>query len=68
MFDQSSPGETGQLIGINKRTLAWEVFYESFCTEHKFLVCPVRNKRLEYASPVWNPQQASFPQTRSCPT
>ena len=27
---QSSAGETGQLMGTNKRTLAWEVFYKSF--------------------------------------
>ena len=44
MFDESSPGETGQLIGINTRTLAWEEFYESFCTEYKLLVCPAHNK------------------------
>ena len=27
---QSSPGETGQLMGINTRTFALEVFYKSF--------------------------------------
>ena len=30
ILSQSLPGETGQLMGINTSTLAWEVFYESF--------------------------------------
>ena len=35
---QSSPGETGQLLGITTRTLALEV--KAFCAEYKFLVGP----------------------------
>ena len=30
MLFQSWPGETGQLMSIATRTLAWEVFYENF--------------------------------------
>ena len=64
---QSSPGETGQLMGINTRTFALEVFYKSFLYRAQISGDKFRNKLLEYACPVWNSQQASFSQTRSCP-
>ena len=58
MLFQSWLGETGQLMGIATRTLAWELFVRS-----KNLWC-VHNKSLEYACPFCNPQQAPFRHTR----
>ena len=44
MFYQSSPGKTGQLMGITTRSFAWEVFYEkAFCTRVQISGAPIMN-------------------------
>ena len=59
MLHQSSPGETGQLLGITTSTLAREVrLWKLFVLSANFWC--IHNTLLDYACPVWNPQQASF--------